>query len=168
MFKGLITKTVKDMVVDPIMNPKTAPQDDSNTSAADDTSRRKSEFDPDSFDAMGGGGSFDPDSFDEKPQLRRNLSSTNSSGSHADPEEARRLIQEAWDVHLPFYPGDGASCGSSCECAWLLEEGFSREFGGQALLASWVVGGICSTCEDCLARASEWNQGFVRPVFEHE
>lgn len=55
----------------------------------------------------------------------------------------------AWDVSLPYYPGDGGTvCGGNCKCAWIIE-GDDEE-----VRAYWTLG-PSEHCDGCKARASE-------------
>lgn len=164
MFKGLITKAVKDMVVDPIMNPQSPKEAEIAAGATAPAAKpARSEFDPEAFDqATAAGSTFDPDSFDSTPAGRSRA--VNPAPHRADPVAARSLMNETWDIDLPFFPGEGTACGIDCECSWMIERHGSIETGGEAIFATWMVGVACSECQDCLDRAAEWTDVFVRPA----
>ncbi len=165
MFKGLITKAVKDMVVDPIMNPK-APQEGESPAAEPPADQARSNFDPERFDQPhSAGGRFDPDSFDEQPRPQKSAPvNPVSPGTALDPAEARDLMVSTWDIELPFFPGEGTQCGRTCDCTWAIERSFSADFGAECLFATWIPGNRCDSCPDCLERAADWAHTFVRPA----
>jgi len=59
--------------------------------------------------------------------------------------------QQAVEVELPAYPGDGSTqCLGHCACEW------SLDCDGQGnVLATWVLG-AADHCPDCIARAAKW------------
>jgi hypothetical protein len=166
MFKGIVTKTVKEMVFDPIMNPEAPAKPDAAESSQVE-SKTTSEFDPDAFDQVPGTGSstYDPDSFDQVAPPRRHVA---PSRHRADPAQSRDLIAETWDIQLPFYPGEGTSCGDACRCTWLVERHWSQENGCNAIFATWIATAEDAACPECQQRASEWNAVFIRPSFDDE
>lgn len=164
--KGMVVKQVKEMVVDPILNPtEPAKPVEAETPPAEATTR--SEFDPDAFDQVPGGpaSAYDPDSFDQVPVARRIV---RPERHEADPAAARALITETWDIQLPFYPGEGTECGTDCRCTWLIEKRWSAENGCNAIFATWVATAEGAACADCRQRAAEWSDVFVRPAFDDE
>lgn len=55
----------------------------------------------------------------------------------------------AWDITLPYYPGDGGTeCGGNCKCVWDIE-GDDEE-----VRAYWVMSSS-EHCDGCKARNSE-------------
>lgn len=168
MFKGLITKTVKDMLIDPIMNPSHPATEEDNevTAEASAELRRPSEHDPEVFDAPPRAAvAFDPDSFDAR-RPPKTAAGTGASRLAANPAESRAQIAEEWDIDLPFYPGEGTACGDQCRCSWRIEKRWSADNGCQAIFATWVFAQSPDVCDDCVERSQQWQDVFVRPVFD--
>ena len=63
-------------------------------------------------------------------------------------------------IDLPYYPGQGTSCGSSCRCSWEIDIRYSVEHGGNAIFATWRTKGD-DACPDCQERAAIWNDEFI-------
>ncbi|MDQ2683707.1 MAG: hypothetical protein M3Y37_09290 [Chloroflexota bacterium] len=164
MFKGLIVKAVKDMVVDPIMNPN-QPEEAEAPGPAGQTSTRQSEFDPEQFDRPSGDSTrFDPDSFDQHPAAAGQTTLASQVASASSPDEARALMEDAWGIDLPYFPGEGTSCGSTCDCLWVIDREYAPDAGCDGLFATWKIGARCAGCGDCGERANQWTHVFVRPA----
>jgi hypothetical protein len=58
----------------------------------------------------------------------------------------------AWEVELPFYPGDGTTqCGVNCKCSWHMSETKSET------RAYWRLDSTAETCSDCNQRSVGYN-----------